>query len=86
MVMSEASMLLVNEGVRSLAIAVLAKAGEDYIKLKRGSRRMAKLDGCLVPREEELERIEGFFGKRGAQEYVDLAGLSLDPSAILRKL
>jgi len=79
-------MLLADEGVRRMAIAVLAKAGEDYLKLKRGRRRMAKLDGCLVVREEELERIEVFFGERGAQEYVDMAGLSLDPSAILRKL
>jgi len=75
-----------DDGVRRLAMEVLVKAGEDYLKLKESSGELFKLDGAWVDRQAEMAGIEYFLGRAGAQEYVDLAGLSLDPSAILRKL
>ena len=80
-------MNLERHGVRCLAAAVLEQAVSDYKKLKSTKKKTRKLEGGWVLKKVLMDEVENFFSAGGGAEYyLELAGLKIDPSLIKQKL
>mgnify|MGYP003136155413 CR=1 FL=1 len=74
-------------GVRCLAIAVIDQAMTDYRKLKSTKSKMKKLEGGWVLKKVLMDEVEKFFSPEGgADYYLELAGVKIDPALIKQKL